>query len=208
MTTADLTTLPSWTRLSRPEVRQALAKTSVVVLHGGASDEREVSSRSGESVLEALTALIDDNRENPPLRNLTGVEIDTAGRWRVGHQSMAAEDALRELPSGALFFLALHGGEGEDGTIQDFLGTHGRLYTGSGVLSSALCMDKGRTRAVLRKAGLATPPGRLVRRADWASQRRRVLMELAALGGVTGWFVKPNRGGSSLGVTHVVRADE
>lgn len=208
MSIANLTSLPAWTCLSQDGVLEALERTSVVVLHGGGSSEREVSNRSGESVLTALGSLMEQHGEAPPLRSVQGVEIDTAGRWRVGQRSLSPDEAVRELPPGALFFLALHGGDGEDGTMQDYLGSHGRLYTGSGVLSSALCMDKGRSRGVFRKAGLTTPPGRLVRRSDWLAQRRRVLMELSSFGGAAGWYIKPNHGGSSLGVRFVTRADE
>lgn len=192
------TSPPSWMTWSRPEVRAALERTDLVVLSGGTSSEREVSLASGEAVLRALGTV-----DGPPPRSVRAVEIDARGRWRIDGSALDPDAALRALPPASLFFNALHGGEGENGVLQDFLGSRGRRYTGSGVRASSLCMDKGRTRQELRKAGLATAPGRLVRRAEWGSQARRVLMELASLPGEGGWFVKPNQGGSSVGVVHV-----
>lgn len=194
----------TWTNWNTPELRDALARTEVVVLFGGTSPEREVSLESGRAVVAALSA------EACPQRpaGVIGVEIDLDGRWRVGDQLLDADSALECLPKAGVYFLALHGGEGEDGTLQDFLGTRGRRYVGSGVSASSLCIDKARSRLALRKAGLTTAPGRLVRRAEWSAQRRRILMELAALGSGAGWVVKPNRGGSSVGARQVGRVDQ
>lgn len=192
------TEAPAWMSWSRADVRQALEQCDVVVLHGGTSGEREVSLESGRAVIEAL----DPSRGCPP-RSVQGVEISASGAWIVEGQELEPAAALRVLPQGAVYLNALHGGAGENGEMQDFLGSWGRRYTGSGVQASALCMDKARTRQELRRAGLTTAPGRLVRRAEWGSQDRRVLVELSALPHEGGWFVKPNTGGSSVGVRMV-----
>ena len=213
MQAADSTEPVSWTHWNRPEMRAVLGRTEVVVLYGGASQEREVSLESGRAVVQALAGSTDDAPAPGALpagsvARVRGVEIDEQGRWRVEGRVLEPSEALAQLPAAAVYFPALHGGEGEDGTLQDFLGTRGRRYVGSGVAASGLCMDKARSRLAFRKVGLTTAPGRLVRRAEWGSQRRRILMELAALGGGRGWVVKPNRGGSSVGARRVDRIDE
>jgi len=173
----------------------------VVVLMGGRSPEREVSLASGRAVLEALESARAAG-EGPAA--VIPVEIGRDGRWSVGGLPSPTLAALGALPPEAIYFLALHGGEGEDGTVQALLAQCGRAHTGSGVAASALCMDKHAARLVLAAAGLAIAPGRLVTAREWAGGRAGVLDALAPLGG-EGWFVKPRRGGSSLGM-HLVLA--
>jgi D-alanine-D-alanine ligase len=129
------------------------------------------------------------------------VEIGRDGRWVVDGARLAAPEALARLPSDALFFLALHGGDGEDGTVQGFLELARRAYTGSGVAASALCMDKHATRLVLAAAGLAVAPALLVDPRGWASGRVELLSRARAFG--PGWYVKPNAGGSSVDTQRV-----
>ncbi|HWX95396.1 MAG TPA: D-alanine--D-alanine ligase, partial [Solirubrobacteraceae bacterium] len=105
----------------------------VAVLRGGRSAEREVSLRSGAQVEKALRSRGHE---------VTGVDVDLS-TW----------DALRD-GEFACVFNALHGRFGEDGTIQGMLELLGLPYTGSGVLASALCMDKARANAMLEAAGL------------------------------------------------------
>ncbi len=168
---------------------EALRASTVAVLLGGRSSEREVSLRSGAAVLRAL--------ERAPLERLVALEIEPDGRWKIEGRALPALEALAELPRETLFFLALHGGEGEDGSIQGLLETQGLRYTGSGVGASALCMDKQHTRAVLAAAGLRVARGRLVHPLEWRTQRAPLLAELSALS-QSGFVVKPNRGGSSV----------
>jgi D-alanine-D-alanine ligase len=99
-------------------------------------------------------------------------------------------------------FIALHGGAGEDGTIQALLDLAGRPYTGSGVLASALAMDKAMAKRIFEHEGIPTPRWQLVRRTD-----RNPVIDAAALGG---WpiVVKPNREGSTVGLTIVSREDD
>ncbi len=181
-----------------------LARRTVVVLFGGTSSEREVSLASGRAVLGALTLLREREPEAPrPLP----VPIGADGAWEVEGRALPALEALRALPEDALFFLALHGGDGEGGVIQGLLRAVGRVHTGAGLAASALCLDKHRTRLVLADAGLTVAPGRLVRRGELAGREAAWRQELAGLG-TLGWFVKPNTGGSSVGVRRVGDADD
>ena len=166
-----------------------LRASTVAVLLGGRSSEREVSLRSGNAVLRALAG--------GSVERVLALEIEPDGRWKFEGRSLSALEALAAVPRGTLFFLALHGGEGEDGSIQGLLGTQGFRHTGSGVGASALCMDKQHTRAVLAAEGLRVARGRLVRPLEWRAARASVLAEIAAFGG-QGCVVKPNRGGSSV----------
>ena len=108
----------------------------IAVLRGGKSAEREVSLRSGEQVAKALGARGHD---------ITAVDLD-ANTW----------DVLRDGDFDCVFN-ALHGRLGEDGTVQGMFELLGLPYTGSGVLASALCMDKARAGRVLAAIGLHVP---------------------------------------------------
>jgi D-alanine-D-alanine ligase len=166
-----------------------LRACTVAVLLGGRSSEREVSLRSGTAVLRALAG--------GSVEGLLALEIEPDGRWKFEGRSLSPLEALAAVPRGTVFFLALHGGEGEDGSIQGLLATQGFLHTGSGVGASALCMDKQHTRAVLAAEGLRVARGRLVRPTEWRASRARVLAEIAEFA-AGGCVVKPNRGGSSV----------
>src|SRR3982074_509508 len=108
----------------------------LAVLCGGKSAEREVSLRSGAQVEAALRGLGHD---------VTAVDLDL-NTW----------DLLRD-GGFECVFNALHGRLGEDGTVQGMLELLGLPYTGSGVLASALCMDKSRANAMMAAAGLHIP---------------------------------------------------
>ena len=103
--------------------------------------------------------------------------------------------------------LALHGAFGEDGTVQGLLEAAGLPYTGSGVLASALAMDKQRAKAIVASAGVRTARGCAVGGADWARDREGVLRRLAVVPGLPA-FVKPVGGGSSIGAGPAADADE
>jgi D-alanine-D-alanine ligase len=150
----------------------------VAVLMGGTSAEREISLMSGTGVLAALRA--------------QGVDA---------HTFDPAERALVELKNEgfARCFVALHGRHGEDGTVQGALELLGIPYTGSGVMASAIAMDKVMTKRVWIGEGLSTP--RFVRLA--ADQQSREQMR--AVPDVLGLplIVKPPREGSSIGISKV-----
>jgi len=150
----------------------------VAVLLGGNSAEREISLISGRAVLSALRA--------------AGVDahaVDTA-----------AADLLQQLTQGGFerAFIALHGRGGEDGVIQGMLETIGMPYTGSGVLGSALGMDKLRTKQVWQSAGIPTPTFSILDDAAAVAVVRESLSYPV--------IVKPAREGSSIGVSKVETA--
>ena len=149
----------------------------VAVLLGGKSAEREVSLKSGAMVLNAL-------RER-------GVDA---------HAFDPAEHALDELVAGRFerVFIALHGRFGEDGTVQGVFEWLGIPYTGSGVLGSALAMDKLRAKLLWQANGLPTPPHELLAAgADMGKVAARLGLPL---------MVKPISEGSSLGMSKVREA--
>lgn len=144
----------------------------VAVLFGGTSAEREVSLNSGSRVLAALL----------------GQGIDA-------HAFDPAEQPLDALKGYDRAFIALHGRHGEDGTIQGALEVMHIPYTGSGVLASALAMDKFRTKLMWQAAGLPIPEYALLTAdSDFADIEEELGLPL---------FVKPAREGSSIGVTKV-----
>jgi D-alanine-D-alanine ligase len=146
----------------------------VAVLMGGWSAEREVSLKSGRAVLAALRA-----------RGVNSHGID------------ADRGILNVLADGQFdrAFIILHGRGGEDGVIQGALEILGLPYTGSGVLASALGMDKLRTKQIWLGMGLPTPPYRLVCSvAELAAAATELDLPLA---------VKPSREGSSIGISRV-----
>ncbi len=173
-----------------------LALGNVVVLGGGRSGEREVSLESSAGIARALRSVA------PPLgpSDVVEVELQRDGRWLVGGRSLEPARALLELPSDAVFVLGLHGGEGEDGTLQGFLASSRRSFTGSGVGASALCMDKRAARTVVAAAGLRVAPAEFITRRTW-NERGACLARLRGLGST--WFVKPNDGGSSVATSRV-----
>ncbi len=149
----------------------------VAVLLGGRSAEREISLLSGNAVLAAL------KREG-----VDAHAFDPAGRDIF---ALAAEGFDR-------VFIALHGRYGEDGTVQGALELMGIPYTGSGVMASALCMDKVRTKLVWVASGLPTPRWEVLGAdSDWS--------RIAATLGLP-LIVKPAREGSTLGLTKVTDA--
>jgi len=103
-------------------------------------------------------------------------------------------------------FPVLHGPWGEDGTVQGLLETLGVPYVGSGVLSSAIAMDKGHMKAALADAGLDVGRYVVVSDREWRTEPDRVLDAIGELGLPV--FVKPARAGSSLGIVRVTSADE
>lgn len=151
----------------------------VAVLMGGASAEREVSLMSGSGVLKALLSKgVDAHAFDPSQRPL--------------------DDLKRE--GFARCFIALHGRFGEDGTVQGALELLGIPYTGSGVMASAISMDKVMTKRIWRFEGLSTPAWQQV------TSAAQTHAAFAALGAPM--IVKPAREGSSIGFTKVMSADQ
>jgi len=156
----------------------------VAVLRGGRSAEREVSLRSGEQVAKALRARGHD---------VTPVDLDAA-TW----------DVLRD-GGFECVFNALHGRLGEDGTVQGMFELLGLPYTGSGVLASALCIDKSRAGKVMAGAGLHVPEFEELEIKDGVAAE--VVEKVVSRFGLP-LVVKPVREGSTIGLTIARDADE
>jgi len=146
---------------------------------GGRSAEREISLKSGTMVLDALKK--------------SGVDAHAFDPRDHGLEALKAQRFDRA-------FIALHGRFGEDGTVQGALEYLGIPYTGSGVLASALAMDKWRTKLLWRAAGLPTPGYELMSaRTDPAGLAARLRLPL---------MVKPAREGSSIGMSKVTTIEK
>ena len=146
----------------------------VAVLFGGRSAEREVSLKSGAAVLAALVRSgVDAHAFDPAERDL--------------HRLL--EEGFQRV------FIALHGRFGEDGTVQGALELMGIPYTGSGVMASAIAMDKWRTKMIWQAAGLPIPAYQALTEAgDWQALVDQLKLPL---------FVKPANEGSSVGISKV-----
>ena len=168
-------------------------KIKIAVLMGGKSSEHEVSLVTGENVIKNLNQ---DKYEIRPIK------ITKENKWLLKEKEMKTEEALEEIDA---VFNALHGEYGEDGTIQGVLEFLGIPYTGSGVLASALGMDKAKSRALFRLNGLLTPPNVILTKETWTKKPEIIeeIIENIKLPAV----VKPTNLGSSVGVS-IVRVKE
>jgi D-alanine-D-alanine ligase len=146
----------------------------VAVLMGGPSAEREISLLSGNGVLAALREKgVDAYAFDPAVQSLFDLPREKFDR----------------------VFIALHGRFGEDGTVQGVLETLKIPYTGSGVMASAVAMDKWRTKLIWQAAGIPTPRYHVVSNdSDWVKVIDDLKLPL---------IVKPAREGSSIGLTKV-----
>ncbi|RKZ35478.1 MAG: D-alanine--D-alanine ligase, partial [Gammaproteobacteria bacterium] len=165
-------------RVSLPSVnRPPQAYGKVAVLFGGRSAEREVSLAGGQAVLDALKEVgVDAHGVDP--------DDDVATKLK--------RDGFQRA------FIMLHGRGGEDGTLQGALEIAGVPYTGSGVLASALAMDKQRTKLLWRAVGIPTPEFRVLRD---SSDVQAAAAELSFP-----LMVKPATEGSSIGMSKVTTA--
>ena len=175
------TSLSTWgdrvkSQLSKLDVK-SLGRVGVLL--GGRSGEREISLMSGNGVLEALLSKgVDAHAFDPGLRCPTELAREKFDR----------------------VFISLHGRYGEDGTIQGLLDLLNLPYTGSGVLASALSIDKIATKQIWLSNGLSTPEfEELTANSDWNAVVKHLGLPL---------IVKPAHEGSSLGLTKVKSVDE
>ena len=182
----------------------------VAVLMGGTSEERPVALVSGAEVAAALRGR---GHEVVAIDTASGVlsrererELRASGVARAAPPSagpggsdplLLLDEALRASEPDVVF-MALHGGAGEDGTIQSLLDLIGVPYAGSGRTGCSLAMDKDLTKRLLRDAGIPTP--------EWITGHAPTERVVAGLG--LPLIVKPPRGGSTLGLTLVHRAGE
>jgi D-alanine-D-alanine ligase len=180
----------------------------VIVLCGGESSEHEISCISAGAILQA----IDRSLYEPIL-----IGITKSGDWVIpaadqvlsiidgvlpeikGGTIKAISEILTEIAPDVLFPI-LHGPYGEDGTIQGLLEVAGVRYVGSGVLASAVAMDKSFAKPIFAAHGLQVAPGMVIHQRDWNGK-----VDIATLSYPL--FVKPARGGSSRGTTKVKSAE-
>jgi D-alanine-D-alanine ligase len=218
--------------LGRPT--RNMRKLTVAVLFGGRSGEHEVSLDSAASVLEALDRTkyeilpIGITREGrwitagDPLAALRSGRVNGESRTAILPGDPTTQGLIR-LPDPAslapaagqgptaeridVVFPVLHGTYGEDGAVQGLLELAGIPYVGSGVLGSAVGMDKLAMKRLFQHAGLPLVPYLGVRRRDWTTRRRETLEQVADLLGFP-LFVKPANLGSSVGISKVKRPED
>jgi D-alanine-D-alanine ligase len=187
-----------------------LTKLKVAVLFGGTSEEREVSIASGAQVIKALRSIGHEVLAIETSRGLLSTEDETRLLNFQVDEAPPNSDALAVLRSGEaslihsptlanvdVIFLALHGGTGEDGTVQAMLDMAEIAYTGSGHLASAVAMDKDLSKRLFVAAGISTP--------RWVMAPYRDDSAIQELGYPL--VVKPNRQGSTVGLS-VVRSPD
>jgi D-alanine-D-alanine ligase len=214
-----------------PEPSREPSRPRVAVVFGGRSSEHAISCVSAGSVLAA----IDRDRYDVVPIGITRdgrwvLEADDADRLRItGPDALPSVDgertsvALARVAGGTdlvasepsqpprtlgevdVVFPVLHGPWGEDGTIQGMLEMAGVRYVGAGVLASAVSMDKAYMKVVLAAAGLPLQPSVTVTTRSWGADAAAVRREVDALGYPV--FVKPARGGSSIGISKVHAGD-
>jgi D-alanine-D-alanine ligase len=189
-------------------------RLKIALLLGGTSSERDVSLASGIRVAEALRTCGHEVRAIDPARGpLSDDEQRALATGRVVQTAPPSQEALRRMAREALpsfasnlprqgdadvVFLGLHGGSGEDGTIQALLDLGGVPYTGSGHLASALAMDKDLSKHLFRQANVST--------AKWLMAPAGVDEVNTALGLPV--IVKPSKQGSTVGLSIVRNASE
>ncbi len=207
--------------------RESSRKVRVAILFGGQSEEHDVSLRSAQTVINALDS---DRYEYVP------VGITRTGRWVSQGDPMAqltANSPLFALDQGSpveetaidvdasgrgflsgelvesidVVFPVLHGPRGEDGTVQGLLELAGVPYVGSGVLGSALAMDKAMARQVLDRHGIRQAPWMLIERTAWRREPDVIANRIAETFGFP-CFTKPANMGSSVGVSKVHGPEE
>jgi D-alanine-D-alanine ligase len=197
-----------------------MSKKVIAIVFGGRSSEHEISCVSAGGVLAAL----DRSKFEPVL-----IGITREGKWVHVSEDFPLEirgGVLPEVPADApavvadihglsvndkslnvdVIFPLLHGPYGEDGTIQGFCEMANIAYIGSGVLASAVAMDKSFAKPIFASQGMDVVPGFVVKKSDWKSQRSQCEKSAAEL--QFPLFVKPARGGSSRGTTKVKSAGE
>jgi D-alanine-D-alanine ligase len=208
-----------------------MARTRLAVLYGGRSAEHQVSVVSARSVMEALDpdrfevvpiAITRDGAWLLPDRSpleLTASEgtlpeVEPAGRELAVRPERGGSGGLMVSPPEGqgvggvdVVFPILHGPFGEDGTVQGLFELADLPYVGSGVLASALAMDKAMAKVVLAQAGLPQGPYLVVPERDWRADPEQVAAEVA---GRLAYpvFTKPARLGSSIGISKVKTPDE
>lgn len=189
--------------------RASATPLRIAVLCGGTSSERDVSIASGIQIISALRGLGHDVTAVDTAYGVLTLEDEArllqsgVGAMPPAEQALAvmrssADGLVRTVPQACdVVFLALHGGTGEDGTIQGALDLAGLAYTGTGHMGSAVAMDKDLSKRLLVAARIATP--------DWLMHP----VDATQVEHRLGWpvVVKPNRQGSTIGLSLVRSAE-
>jgi D-alanine-D-alanine ligase len=200
-----------------------VSRTRIAVVFGGRSSEHAISCVSAGSVLAALdrdrydvvaVGITPDGRwvlapDDPALLAISGRELPGVKDGRAvalpGDPTVGGlvplEDGPALLGQVDVVFPVLHGPYGEDGTLQGLLELADVPYVGSGVLASAVAMDKAVAKKLLQAAGIAVAPAVVVRGGEWLADSHGCAQRARALSLPV--FVKPARGGSSIGITKV-----
>ncbi len=182
-------------------------KLRIALFFGGTSQEREVSLVSGKNV----AANLDKNKYE-----VVPVEISTDGKWLTNSEAIKEIAATAEtkliadskdiMPSDKnpetgidVAFLALHGPGGEDGSVQGMLEVLKIPYTFSGVQASALAMDKNKTKRVVASEGILVAPQIIINKSEYEHDPEKFLSQISQISNKV--VIKPNRIGSSFGVT-------
>ncbi len=184
-------------------------KTRVALLFGGRSAEHEVSLRSAAAIFQ---------NQNPQKFQVKSIYINKQGDWGLVPSPLFPVETLatglfspflpwqagvmRESLSADIYFPALHGPYGEDGTIQGLLEMADVPYVGAAVLASSLGMDKGFMKILFKERSLPIVKFFLLREVDWKAERKRILGEIRKKFRLP-LFVKPTNLGSSVGITKV-----
>jgi D-alanine-D-alanine ligase len=205
-------------------------KPRVAVVFGGRSSEHGISCLTAGSVLQAIdregydvvpVGITQDGRwvlesAEPSRLAITGddrlPQVDGGATplvWTGSRHDAAAAELIVQEPASVpqtlgevdVVFPLLHGPWGEDGTLQGFLEMAGVRYVGAGVLASAVGMDKHYMKVVLQAAGLPVLPSVVIRPERWKNDQAGCIAGVEALGYPV--FVKPARGGSSIGISQV-----
>ena len=194
--------------------------TRVAIICGGRSSEHEISCTSAGGVLSAI---------DRALYEPVVIGITKSGKWvlipegydlsiKIGVLPIVPEDGkpVSISPAGfavdgksldiEIVFPVLHGPYGEDGTIQGLLEIADIPFVGSGVLASAVAMDKSFAKPIFAAHGIKVAEGLVIRKSEWKSNQESISAEVAMLGYPV--FVKPARGGSSRGTTKVKSAKD
>lgn len=188
----------------KQELRMHQTKTRIAVFMGGRSNEKEISLESGRNISYKLS---------PHLYDVTPVFVDQQLKLHKLTQSLLVRNSTKEIEDALdqttplawndlatmfdFVFLGLHGGEGENGTIQGALEALNIPYNGSSVLTSSLCMDKYKTSSFLQARGFDVPRAYICTKTEWISSREQIITTIKESLGLP-CIIKPHDDGCSV----------
>jgi D-alanine-D-alanine ligase len=200
------------------ELKRMTKKFKILVLAGGTSEERQVSLVSAKSIVDSLKRLghdytVIDTADGASLLDSDGhylLQTDEKSDNKLALKSLATTALLASLGSSAacdydLIFIALHGGAGENGTLQALLNLAGWKYTGSKMLASAVCMDKAFAKMIVKAQNMPTANWRLLNIKNEKSMDQYIAIIKKDFN--LPLIIKPNSSGSTVGLTLVKEWD-